>query len=243
MITKRALLICALFGALVLPAPASRGQNRDSDDVRQTWQRVDEIFGALGLHEGSAVADIGAGPGFFTVRLSRAVGRDGRVYAVDVSESVVAALKRRVKSEKLDNVEVVQGTTDDPRLPEGALDAVLIVNAYHEMRQHQEMLAKIRRALKPDGRLVLVEPTAKDRPRSTRDEQAGAHIIAIELASKDLTDASFEVLEQREDFVQRPNDEHEWLLVARKGGTIRMNGYQLSAVSSRQRSRGLTAES
>ena len=65
------------------------------------------------------------------------------------------------------------------------------------------------------GEEVLVEPTARDRPGSTRDEQARAHIIAIELAAKDLMDASFEILEQREDFVQRPNDEHEWLLVAR----------------------------
>jgi ubiquinone/menaquinone biosynthesis C-methylase UbiE len=217
--TKRSLLAGVVFAALILPAAAYRDrQNRDSDERREKWQRVDEIFASLGLREGSTVADIGAGPGFFTVRLARAVGREGRVYAVDVSESAVGALKRRVKSERLENVEVVHGATDDPRLPQGALDAVLIVNAYHEMRDHQQMLAKIRSALKPDGRLVLVEPTAKDRPGSTRDEQAGAHIIAIELATKDLIDASFEVVERNEDFVQRPNDEHEWLLVARKPG-------------------------
>ncbi len=219
LIVRRTFLICVVLAGLILPAAAYRiRQNRDSDEVREKWQRIDEIFTALGIRDGSTVADIGAGPGFFTVRLARAVGREGRVYAVDVSDSVVSRLKERVRSEQLDNVEVVQGGTDDPHLPEGALDAVLIVNAYHEMRQHQAMLGKIRHALKADGRLVLVEPTAKGRPGASRDEQAGAHILALELAEQDLAAASFEVLDRRADFVQRPNDEAEWLIVAKPLG-------------------------
>ena len=196
------------------PAQGTR-QSRSDESAREKWQRVGDVFAALNIGAGGVVADLGAGGGFFTVRLAEAVGDRGRVYAVDVSEQVVRNLSRRVESQGLQNVEVIQGVPADPRLPQGALDAVLIVNAYHEMREHQQMLAGIRQALKPGGRLVLVEPTAKDRPGVSRDEQVRLHIIAIELAEQDLKDANFQILEQREGFVDRPNDEAEWLIVAR----------------------------
>lgn len=188
--------------------------SRSEEAAREKWQRVSDIFDRLQIGPGSTVADLGAGGGFFTVRLAEAVGPTGRVYAVDVSDRAVRGLTGRVEKEDLTNVDVVHSEAADPKLPDATLDAVLIVNAYHEMRSHQEVLAGIRRALKPGGRLVLVEPTAKDRPRATRDEQVSAHIMAIDLAAEDLQAADFQVIERQEDFVNRPNDEAEWLIVA-----------------------------
>ena len=190
--------------------PASRA----GELAREKWQRVDDILARLQVKPGSVVADLGAGGGFFTARLSQAVGPTGHVYAVDVSDQAIRGLNGRIQNESLTNVDVVRSEADDPKLPAAALDGVLIVNAYHEMRSHQEILEGIRKALRPGGRLVLVEPTARDRPGSTRDEQARAHIIALGLALDDLEAANFQVLEQAEDFVNRPNDEAEWIVVA-----------------------------
>lgn len=209
------LTIVGMDGRASARQSSTRAVAPRSDEIaREKWQRVDEIFDRLRIGAGSVVADLGAGGGFFTARLSEAVGPSGHVYAVDVSDQAVRGLKGRVERDDLKNVDVVLSAQADPKLPAAALDAVLIVNAYHEMRSHQEVLDGIRKALKPGGRLVLVEPTAKDRPKATRDEQARAHIIAIELALEDLQAANFQVIERQEDFVNRPNDESEWVIVA-----------------------------
>ena len=209
------ILVAGSSGDLAAGQRSSRTPASRSEELaREKWQRVDDILARLQVKPGSVVADLGAGGGFFTARLSQAVGPAGHVYAVDVSDQAIRGLQWRVDNGALTNVDVVRSEADDPKLPAAALDGVLIVNAYHEMRSHQEILEGIRKALKPGGRLVLVEPTAKDRPGSTREEQARAHIIALGLALDDLQAANFQVLEQAEDFVNRPNDEAEWLVVA-----------------------------
>src|SRR5687767_12889286 len=129
--------------ALVIAAAAVAGiaaQDGSHDRNRDAWQKVDEIFAAMGIKPGAAVADIGAGGGFFTTRLSRAVGDSGRVFAVDISADVVRRLRERAANDGLKNVEVIQGAASDPKLPPASLDAALIVNAYHEMNDHQAML-------------------------------------------------------------------------------------------------------
>ena len=89
----------------------------------------------------SWVADVGAGDGFFTSRLSRAVGPTGRVFAVDIDRQALGKLRKRLADERLENVTVIESAPDDPKLPERVLDAALIINAYHEMREHQAILA------------------------------------------------------------------------------------------------------
>lgn len=123
---------------------------------RAAWQRPDQIMDALLIAEGSAVADIGAGGGWFTIRLAGRVGPNGIVYAEDIQPRTIEALKRRVTRAQLTNVRPILGTALDPRLP-GAVDAVLIVDAYHEMEQPRAMLRKLAAALKPSGRLGIVE--------------------------------------------------------------------------------------
>ena len=115
-------------------------QDRAHDQNRDKWQKVDEIFAAMGVKSGAVVADIGAGGGYFTARLARATGETGRVYAVDIGADVIKRLGERVRAEGLKNVEIVHGAATDPKLPPVSLDAALIVNAYHEMHEHQAML-------------------------------------------------------------------------------------------------------
>jgi ubiquinone/menaquinone biosynthesis C-methylase UbiE len=184
------------------------------EETREEWQKVPQILAALGAREGSSVADIGAGRGFFTSRLARAVGRHGRVYAVDVAEDDLRRLRERAKDEDLSQVEVIEGETDDPRLPPASIDAALIVNAYHEMDEHQAMLAGIRRALRPGGRLVIVEPILESRRGESRDRQESSHEIEPRYVEADLKTAGFEVMELRDPFTKRPEGDIEWLIVA-----------------------------
>jgi ubiquinone/menaquinone biosynthesis C-methylase UbiE len=184
---------------------------------RETWQRAQEVLRALGLRAGAAVADVGAGGGFFTVRLSRAVGPAGEVYAVDINPTSVRKLEDRVASEHLANVKVVQGKVDSPGLPSETLDGVLISDAYHEMVEYQAMLREVRSALKPKGRLVILEKTAPADSGTPRDVQIKVHHIESRLVAQELADAGFEVVERVEQFVPNPAKYGGgvwWLLVA-----------------------------
>jgi ubiquinone/menaquinone biosynthesis C-methylase UbiE len=111
---------------------------------------------ALQIGENSVVADVGAGGGWFTVRLARHVGPNGRVYAEDIQPEMKEAIERRMQREGLKNVTTVLGTADDPKLPAGALDAVLIVDTYHEMEHPVALLRNLRIALKPTGVIGIV---------------------------------------------------------------------------------------
>lgn len=145
---------------------------------RDDWNKPDVIMDALGIADGARVADLGAGGGWFTIRLARRVGPNGVVYAQDIQTQMIEAINRRVQQEGLVNVRTILGTPTDPRLPTGELDAVLIVDAYREMDEParpqvmQELLQRIARALKPTGRVGIVDflpgdggpgPAAEDR--------------------------------------------------------------------------------
>jgi ubiquinone/menaquinone biosynthesis C-methylase UbiE len=114
---------------------------------------------ALNLSDGSVVADLGAASGWFTIRLAQRVGPNGRVYAEDVQRQMIEVIKRRLQRENLRNVEVRLGKADDPGLPTGMLDAVLIVDAYHEIAEPVALLRNAARALKPRGLIGIVEFT------------------------------------------------------------------------------------
>src|SRR3954467_11154865 len=124
---------------------------------RDAWQRPDQIMDTLLIAEGSAVADLVAGGGWFTMRLASRVGPNGTVYAEDVQSQMIEAITRRTARAGLTNVKAVLGTESDPRLP-AAVDAVLIVDAYHEVEQPVvSWLANVAKALKPNGRIGIVE--------------------------------------------------------------------------------------
>jgi len=204
-------------GVLVLATGGLLGQARaEQEKGREQWQRVPEIFTAMGVRSGSTVADVGAGDGFFTTRLARAVGPDGRVYAVDVSDAALDRLKKRLAEDNIQNVVIVKSTPDDPKLPENTIDAALIINAYHEMDQHQAMLSALRRALKPDGRLVIVEPVAPSRRGRPRAEQAKSHEIDPEYVLQDARASGFRVIGLQDPFTRRQGD-IEWMMTLQPG--------------------------
>jgi ubiquinone/menaquinone biosynthesis C-methylase UbiE len=124
---------------------------------RDLWQMPDRIMDTLGIAEGSVVADIGAGGGWFTIRLARRVGAGGIVFAEDIQPQMLEATMRRVAREGLHNVRRVLGTAEDPRLPAAGLDAVLIVDTYHELDNPDALLRNIAIALKPQGRVGVVD--------------------------------------------------------------------------------------
>jgi len=124
---------------------------------RDIWQRPDQIMDALAIAEAAVVADIGAGAGWFTVRLARRVGPNGIVYAEDVQSAALTAITRRVTAESLTNVKPVLGQPGDPRLPAGRLHAALIVDAYHEAAEERvSLLRNLAKSLRPDGRIGVV---------------------------------------------------------------------------------------
>jgi predicted methyltransferase len=125
---------------------------------RDAWQRPEQIMDHLRIGEGSVVADLGAGGGWFTIRLAHRVGPNGKVYAEDVQPEMYGSIRRRVEREGLKQVEPVLGTPVDPKLP-GPVDVVLIVDAYHEMDDPVTLLRNVRKSLKPGGRVGIVEFT------------------------------------------------------------------------------------
>jgi ubiquinone/menaquinone biosynthesis C-methylase UbiE len=117
----------------LLTVVAVAGQSIASEASREQWQHVGEIFKAAGIGVGSSVADVGAGDGFLTLRMAPIVGENGHVFAVDISDAKLQSLKRRVADAHFTNVEIVKADEGDPRLPARQLDAVIILNSYHEM--------------------------------------------------------------------------------------------------------------
>jgi len=135
-------------------APQDLGLLNAAD--RDQWQKPDQIMDALRIAEGSIVADLGAGDGWFTVRLARRVGPNGLIYAEDIQQPMLEEISRRMQRENLAWVRPILGTATDPRLPPG-LDAILIVDVYHEMDDPVTLLKNAARSLRPNGRIGVVD--------------------------------------------------------------------------------------
>ncbi|HEX9369255.1 MAG TPA: class I SAM-dependent methyltransferase [Vicinamibacterales bacterium] len=157
--------VAVLAGVALLTAPlaAQRARLFPPQDLgllegpdRDAYQRPDQVMDALLIGEGSTVADVGAGGGWFTVRLARQVGPNGHVYAEDIQPQMIQAIERRVQREGLQNVTTVLGTPTDPKIPGRSLDAVLIVDAYHEIEQPVTLLRNVAKSLKPAGIIGIV---------------------------------------------------------------------------------------
>ena len=168
----RALVALVLAVASLQPPPSEAPQHgrlfepKDLGTLegpdRDAWQRPDQIMDALGIADGSVVADMGAGGGWFTVRLARRVGPRGRVYAEDIQPQMIESIERRVKREGFGGrVSTVLGSARDPKLPLGVLDAAMFVDAYHEVEHPVPLLRNLARSLKLDGRIGIVDFTSE----------------------------------------------------------------------------------
>jgi ubiquinone/menaquinone biosynthesis C-methylase UbiE len=159
---------------------------------RAIWQRPEQIMDALGVAEASVVADIGAGAGWFTIQLARRVGPNGKVYAEEVQTEAVRAISRRVTAEGLTNVKTVLGLRSDPKLPVGALHAVLIVDALHEVEDRVTFLRNVARSLRPDGRIGVVGFKLEGGGPGPPTEER----VSPEIVIRDATAAGLQLLPQ-----------------------------------------------
>lgn len=153
----RAALAClAAFLALVA-GPAFAREPRPSE--RDRWQMPDQVVSALALKKGDVVADIGAGSGYFTMRLARAVGPTGKVYAIDIIPHVLDFIDRQARKEKLTNIEMIVSRKDDPLLLPLSVDVAFLCETIHEIDERVPFYRKLQAAMKRAGRLVLIDST------------------------------------------------------------------------------------
>ena len=162
---------------------------------RVAEEMPDEMLAAMGLEDGDVVADIGAGSGFHTRRMARLVAPRGRVYAVDIQPEMLQILRGYVEEEGVTGVVPVLSEFDDPKLPEGEIDWILLVDVYHEFGNHEAMLAKMRQALKTDGRVALVEYRVED---GTGDHIKGDHRMSVRQVLSEWIPAGFDLVELHE---------------------------------------------
>lgn len=139
------------------PVAAIVSSRWSDEETRDRLREADEVMNRAGIRPGMTVADIGAGEGYYTIRLANRVGKDGRVLAQDIVPQVRDALAERVNRERLDNVSVKLGEPADPKLPEGSFDRIFMVHMYHEIEAPYEFLWNLRPALKPGGEVIVVD--------------------------------------------------------------------------------------
>jgi len=191
-----ALLGCKQQEAKTEFPPAGRdvapivGDSFSTEDARDRTGEAESVIAFAGVKPGMSVADIGAGEGYYTVSLSRAVGPRGRVLAEDIIPEVRDRLALRVNRENLDNVAVSLGQPADPRLPAASFDRIFLVHMYHEVEQPYEFIWHLRQGLKPDGTIVVVDADRPVKRHGTPPAQ-----LECELASVGLTRAGEAPLE------------------------------------------------
>jgi predicted methyltransferase len=206
-LTLRAALLLGALGLVWL----GRVSARDDWDERDRWQRPAEVMDRLGIGPGAVVADVGSGDGYFTFRIAERVGPEGRVYAVDIKKDVLEKIDRRADRERRANIRTIPGSADDPHLPEAALDVAIMVNAYHEMRDYAAMLDAVRRALKPGGRLAIIDH--EGRPGQTRRSYQDRHRIAPEVVIDDARARGFSLREQAPGFHRPRYGGQDWFFL------------------------------
>jgi predicted methyltransferase len=201
---SRKLIMAALFfisacSISFSTALAVRNLSQDSESARKRdkWQRPAEVLDALEVKPGHRVADIGSGFGYFTFHLAARVGAEGKVYAVDIDPKAISKVRQRKEREKLDQVEPILGKSADPRLPND-LDVVLIVDTYHEFREYDQMMQAVFRAVKPGGRLAIIDGEGPSgRPRT---EYHRLHVIPADLVREEVVRNGFVFKESRPGF-------------------------------------------
>jgi len=151
-----------ISGRRFAPVMGYQGADWLERGERDEEEAPDVALNVLKIPKGASVADIGAGSGYITEKLAARVGPAGRVFANDVQPQMLEILSRRLSGKRITNVTLVQGTIDDPKLAPASVDLELMVDVYHELSQPQLMLQHLREALKPGGRLVLLEYRKED---------------------------------------------------------------------------------
>jgi len=194
------------------PAPATRGEQRKTSEPytgdlsifdspgREDRLQIERVMNILGIAPGKAVADIGAGSGWFTVRAARRVGGNGLIYAVDINPEAIRYIDERARKEQLQNVKTILGKPDNPLLPTRSVDAVLLLKTYHEVAQPVTLLRNLHAALRPDAKVGVI-----DRNGNGEDHGVGRDVVI-----REAKEAGYKLLEQY-DFVK--GDKMDYFLI------------------------------
>ncbi|MBO9517347.1 MAG: class I SAM-dependent methyltransferase [Porphyrobacter sp.] len=171
------------------PAPQGGSAAVSSEEVRDDRNEAVTVMDLANIEPGMTVADIGAGDGYYTVRLAERVGPGGRVLAQDIDRDALARLGRRVEDERLDNVSIKLGAPDDPNLPPNSFDRIFLVDMYHEVEEPYAFLWRLRPALAEGGQVIVVDVGGADK-----------HGISPELLFCEFQQVGFRLVE----FVRKP---------------------------------------
>lgn len=206
-LTLFAALVCAGQNAAPAQAPSRATSTPYTGDLsifespdRERKLQVNRVMDILRISSGKGVADIGAGSGWFTVHAARRVGSTGTVFAVDINREAIEYIDKRTRSESLANVKTILSKTDDPLLPKGSVDAVLLLKTYHEVADPVALLENLRPALRPGARVGIID----------REGNGADHGVSRKIVVEEAERAGYRLLETY-DFVKA--DKMDYFLV------------------------------
>jgi ubiquinone/menaquinone biosynthesis C-methylase UbiE len=228
--TRVALFLLAVILTMVVLVVGHQGiQTLRALDVverdRDRWQQAGEVIEQLNLKDGSVAADVGSGAGYFALKLAPRVGEKGGILAVDILKEPLVFLWIRALLRHQSNVHIIHGDPDNPHLPDGQIDAVLVANAYHEFMHPRAVLNHVFQALHAGGRLVIVDRGPLPDDEESHEFEARSHEVLPSAVEGELRETGFEVISRHDRFidrlsVERPGDRPDhhpwWLIVARK---------------------------
>jgi ubiquinone/menaquinone biosynthesis C-methylase UbiE len=214
----RILLVVALLRASLAPsvgqtAPATEQAPRKtstpySGDLtifdypeRDQKLHIDEVMDLLGVTPGKTVADIGAGSGWFTVRAAKRVTASGKVYAVDINPEAITYIRQRAEKDGLANITTIQGGADDPRLPAGSVNAVLLLKTYHEVAKPVVLMRNLRIALRPGARVGIID----------RNGNGENHGVQKKIVVQEVESAGYRLVEEHDELVK--DDKMDYFLI------------------------------
>ncbi len=196
-----------------------QGQYTESDWAeRDEWMKTTTLLKMGDVSFGDVVADIGCHEGYLSTRLSSLVGHNGKVYAIDVREDRLEKLRANAKKRNISNIITILGDYDNPKLPTGSLDAVFIIDTYHEMDSYVKILEHVKNALKPNGKLMVLEKLKDKIKGKTRKEQVAAHSLSVDYVRKELKQAGFSIISEINDHGkwEKEQDKQMWVILAEK---------------------------
>ena len=183
--------------------------------ARDKWMQVAQILEMADIQLGNSVADIGCHQGYMSIRVADFIGETGKVYSVDVREDRLNKLNDIASERDIKNIQTILGDYDDPKLEENSIDVVLIIDAYHEMNDYKQILFHVKKALKPDGRILILEKLKRQKIGKSRKEQTLGHTIAPKYVENELKEAGFEVIAIEKDlgYWEEDPDKKIWVMV------------------------------
>ena len=179
---------------------------------RDAWQRPEEILRQLNPRSGDTVVDLGSGAGYFSLKIAPRVGPGGRVIAVDLRRESLAFLWIRASLGGHTNVRIIRGRVDDPMLPPGPIDAVLIANTFHELAAPEPILKALFASMRSGARLVVVDRRARDTDEA-RAAGGGRHGVMPSETERIISQQGFQPTLREDRFIARPTDEDIWWLI------------------------------